>query len=160
MAIASETMENLAIYAYWILGIMIIGTMCYIMYTRFNKQVAAVLVFLTSMLALYYYYVKWFIVGDSYKESVTVCPDFMTPLQVFSDAGDNKQFVCYDSTKFASKTDATTAFATLNKTTSNGEVISDKKFIITPTVNEIPNFCSTLKNQGLSWIALCKTVSS
>ncbi len=154
-------METLAMWSYWILGLMIVGTMCYVMYTRFNKQVAAVLVFLTSMLALYYYYVKWFVVGDSYQESLTVCPDFMTTLKPFgtAESGELKQFVCYDSSK-VSRTAADTEFNSLNKTTSSGEVLVDGKYVITPTKSKISDFCTTLKNNGMSWIAMCKTVGS
>ena len=165
---AQDALETLAIWSYWILGIVIIGTMCYILYTVGNKQVAAVLTFLISMLALYYYYVKWFIIGDSYKESSTVCPDFMTNLKVYDST--NSQFVCYDSGNvykkdraYQNKAEALTAFNALSKSgPSNGEVLSNG-MVITPNLSNADNlttFCSNLKSAGMSWLSACKSVSA
>ena len=166
----STTLDTLAIWSYWILGIMIVGTMCYILYTKGNKQVAAVLTFLLSMLALYYYYVKWFIVGDSYKESPTVCPDFMSTLKLYDEK--KEQLVCYDSgnvyklaaTPYATKSDATTAFNSLNKSGDNsGEVLSSAGMVITPDLTNASNvstFCSSLKTAGISWTSVCKAIGA
>ncbi len=161
-----ELMDKLAQWAYWILGILIVGTMCYILYTKFNKQVAAVLTFLISMLALYYYYVKWFIVGDAYQEGVTVCPDFMSVLKTFDTK--TNQFVCYDSanvyksgTVYNNKNDALSAFNALQKTSSSGEITGG--FAITPDITNttsVSNFCSSLKSAGMSWISFCKNIGA
>ena len=130
----SDAMETLAIWAYWIISLLIVGTMCYILYTKGNKQVAAVLTFLISMLALYYYYVKWFVVGDAYKEALTVCPDFMSVLGNYGT--DTKQFVCYDSGNvynkasgpYANKAEATTKFNAMNKSGENNGVSTSPLF--------------------------------
>ncbi len=159
----STTLDTLAIWSYWILGLLIIGTMCYIMYTQFTKQVAAVLTFLISMLAMYYYYVKWFIIGDSNKESPTVCPDFMSVLKVYGD-GSTNQFVCYDSgnvyknrsAAFNSKQEAINEFGT-ESGPNDGKI--DNGFVITPKLDgdKVSNFCSDLNNKGMSWISVCKS---
>jgi hypothetical protein len=165
----STALDTLAIWAYWILSLLIVGTMCYILYTKGNKQVAAVLTFLISMLALYYYYVKWFIVGDAYKESPTVCPDFMSVLSTYGT--NTNQFVCYDSGNvynkaagpYANKSEATAKFSAMGKSgANNGEVLTDG-FVITPDLTNASNlstFCGSLKSAGMSWISACKAVGA
>jgi hypothetical protein len=154
---ADSTMDTLAIWAYWILGLLVVGTMCYIMYTRFNKQVAAVLTFLTSMMALYYYYVKWFIIGDSYKELPTLCPDFMAKLATHGD-----KLVCYDPSKFNDKASAVSAFDSMKAqitSTTTGYIDTDRRFVIKADDSNMATFCGTLRNSGLSWISACKTIA-
>lgn len=158
----SSALDTLAIWSYWIIGLLIVGTMCYILYTQFNKQVAAVLTFLISMLAMYYYYVKWFIVGDGYKEATSVCPDFMSVLKTYDE--NTRQFVCYDSgnvykkrsTAFTSKDEASEEFGSKSGA-NNGEVLTNG-FVITPNLSgsNVSSFCSSLKNAGMSWISQCK----
>ncbi len=164
---ASKLMQ----WTYWLVGILIAFVISYVLYTRFNKQVASILVFIATMMALYYYYVKWFIVGNPLPMHVTFCPDFLTSLGPVDASSD--QFVCVDKSGQTSisvagnnsgmdvatlKGDGTAAWPTTPS--AGGHVItSGKKYVITPsskaTGAEIKTFCGELTSQKLSWLSLC-----
>ena len=164
--------KTLGVYMYWILGTVIIGTISYILYTRFNKQVAAILVFLVSMLALYYYYVKWIVI-PGWQPHIGTCPDFMTTLGVIG----TKQFVCSDTlnayrsgnnsatiTTMDSFNESANASIKTNLTTSatGGKVDPTNGLVLTPVINDdttaevIKGFCTKLKDAKISWINLCE----
>jgi hypothetical protein len=74
------TVQSYSTYLYWFLGLAVAIGIGYVLY-KMNFQIAGVLVFLGTVVALFYYYVKWFQIPD--KESVwppttTPCPDFLT----------------------------------------------------------------------------------
>ncbi len=162
-----SNLKTLGTWMYWIIGTIIIGTISYILYTRFNKQVAAILVFLVSMLALYYYYVKWLVI-PGWQPHIGTCPDFMTKLGVLNNT--TKQFVCSDTMNVygrgAGPTNLNTAIAavTANEVqTAKGNVTtSTGALVLTPIVNEntsndvIRGFCTSLKEANISWINLCE----
>ncbi len=163
--------DNLATmlkWSYWIVGIIIVYTISHVLYTRFDKQVAAVLVFIASMLAMYYYYVKWFIVGQELPFKPTVCPDFMTSVGTIGskDAG-TLQTVCVDYTgnytdfKPAVGTSPSDVMNDANNITKadivNGYVSStgaNTGFVITP-IGNVDDYCGKLKQKGISHISLC-----
>jgi hypothetical protein len=162
--------KTLGVWMYWIIGTVIIGTISYILYTRFNKQVAAILVFLVSMLALYYYYVKWIVI-PGWQPHIGTCPDFMTSLGLLNNS--SKQFVCSDTLNvYNTGTDALiltrngfdgneTAKTALGSEAA-GNVSSAFGLVLTPTINEntstdvIKGFCGRLKEAKISWINLCE----
>ena len=164
---ASKLMQ----WTYWLVGILIAFVISYVLYTRFNKQVASILVFIATMMALYYYYVKWFIVGNPLPMHVTFCPDFLTSLGPVDASSD--QFVCVDKSGQTSlkmtgnnsemkvetlKGDQTYAWP--SPVPAGGHVsASGKNYVITPsskaTGAEIKTFCGLLTSQKLSWLSLC-----
>ena len=160
--------ETLGRWMYWIVGILILGTISYILYTRFNKQVAAILVFLISMMALYYYYVKWIVIGNEFQPPVSTCPDFMTNLGLY---GNEKQFVCVDlngiykpNTVATSTNKSDYSFTDSNGSgvvdTTKGVVDTTKGAVLTPKLDvsegDKKTFCSNLKTAGISWIGFCE----
>ena len=165
--VVQENVKTLGVWMYWIIGTIIIGTISYILYTRFNKQVAAILVFLVSMMALYYYYVKW-IVLDGWQVPVGTCPDFMTNLGLFGDKTKN-QFLCVDTngmyasfTASSIPTDPTAAVYTSAFTgqPKGGKISTSAGGVLTPAKDaseeDIKTFCGDLKRNKISWIGLCE----
>jgi hypothetical protein len=165
--VVQENVKTLGVWMYWIIGTIIIGTISYILYTRFNKQVAAILVFLVSMMALYYYYVKW-IVLDGWQVPVGTCPDFMTNLGLFGDKTKN-QFLCVDMNGiYASLTvtaqpspDPTAEqYRVFAEQPKGGKIATMDGGVLTPAKDaseeDIKTFCGDLKRIKISWIGLCE----
>ncbi len=158
--IVGDRVKKLGKLLYWIIGITIVASISYILYTRMNKQIAAVLVFMVSMLALYYYYVKWIIIGDEFTPPVSTCPDFMTNLGVYPG---RKQFVCADANgiyKQSFKASNTPLPAVTDGMFQNpsdaGIVDMNAGRVLTPTADNTGTFCTTLKMNNISWISLCE----
>ncbi len=153
---------SIYVVLYWIIGLIIAFSISYVLYTQFNKQVASLLVFMSTVLALYYYYVKWFIVGDDFKVPVGMCPDFMTVQKVLGTSA-NPQFVCIDtvgiSPNFTSHTSGTVP--TLPATAVDaGEVNATTGYVMTPNIEKSTDatwtsFCAGIKTKKLSWIGRC-----
>lgn len=72
---------SVTMYVFWIVGLCLIGGISYILYTPLDRQVAGTLFFILGFLFLYYYYIKWFVVGtknQAFSTKVTPCPDYLT----------------------------------------------------------------------------------
>ena len=163
--------SSMITWTYWIVGLVIAATISYVLFNRFNKQVAAVLVFMTSVLALYYYYVKWFIIGMDYTPPKGSCPDFLSNIGSVSSSKPH-QFVCIDqvgvSDTFGSDKNATDVAGLsidINTLKNEGIVfqgIGSRGYVVTPdptaSTSETNTFCTNLKNAGLSWISRCEQV--
>ena len=66
---------------YWIVGLILIVGLSYVLFNTYNRQVAGVLIFLGGILALYFYYVKWFVIDiEKAKSGFSLCPDYLTPI--------------------------------------------------------------------------------
>ena len=92
-AVGSWTM-----YVYWIVGLCVMGAISYFMYTGLDRQVAGTLFFILGFVFLYYYYIKWFVVGlknQAFAQIVTPCPDYLT--QVIQTAGTTATTYCVDT---------------------------------------------------------------
>jgi hypothetical protein len=167
--VVKSNTKTLGVWLYWIIGTLLIGTISYILYTRFNKQVAAILVFLVSMMALYYYYVKW-IVLPGWEVPVGTCPDFMTNLGLYGDKTKN-QFLCVDTNGIYKNfyTGATTPLPTSPTATLYdvfkgqpvaGLVSGTAGGVLTPAKDaseaNIKTFCGDLTRNKISWIGLCE----
>jgi len=77
------SLRSFAKYAYWILGLVLIGFITYYLYSVLQRPVAAILVCLGGIMALYFYYVKWFLVAaknSKWPPYQTICPDYLTPV--------------------------------------------------------------------------------
>ncbi len=89
----AATMLRIAKYVYWIVGLVLVVGGCYFLYNNLERPVAAVLVFLGGMLALYFYYVKWFVAAARnpvWPPYQTPCPDYLTLVSPgFSGSGNN-----------------------------------------------------------------------
>jgi len=66
---------------YWIVGLILVVGISYVLFNTYNRQVAGVLIFLGGILALYFYYVKWFLLDtEKAKSGFSLCPDYLTPI--------------------------------------------------------------------------------
>lgn len=128
----NEVLDSSVKWAYWIVGILLIGGISYILFNRMNKQVAAVLVFLAGMLALYFYYVKWFVVAGDVWPPMTggLCPDFMT------------------------LTESNTANNTITCKDLTGVTVRDEMVVSLNQSDKNTN-CIAAASAGLTWLSLC-----
>ena len=71
---------SITMYVYWIVGLCLMGGISYVMYTVLDRQVAGTLFFIFGVMFLYYYYIKWFVVGTKNQKSTAIssCPDYLT----------------------------------------------------------------------------------
>lgn len=78
----AAAMRNVAKYAYWIIGMALLLYGCYYLYNVMMRPVAAILVFMGGVLALYFYWVKWFVMSSKaqWPPYQSICPDYLTPL--------------------------------------------------------------------------------
>jgi hypothetical protein len=150
-------------WAYWIIGIVIIFTVSNVLYNRMNKQIAALLVFLAGAMALYYYYVKWFIVsGMKWPPVSSMCPDFLTTVYA-EGSGSTKTVYCMDLGANASKDGR---FPTSTSIPDNvpkyyeeeggaRNVLKISNDMINTTA-KIRSFCTNIEAKGLTWASMCE----
>ena len=71
-------------WTYVILGVALIFYISYFIYNVMQRPITGILFFMAGVLALYFYYVKWFIVPAvaraSWPPTQTICPDYLTPI--------------------------------------------------------------------------------
>ena len=92
--------DYIKVRLYWIIGGTFFVVLSYILYNNMNKPVAGTLVFIGGFIALYFYYVKWFIVDSARRDwppFQSTCPDFLTLVPPGSGyAGKSDEFKCVD----------------------------------------------------------------
>jgi len=136
-------------YIYWGLGLVANSALSFLMY-KINFQIAAVLVFLGLVLAIFYYYVKWFqLPSKDSSSSTTSCPDFLTLIDPGSSSGIAK---CMDYV-------GVSANGRLQRSDPNNIAQqSDPNFVFyidrsQPTTD----LCQSAASYGLTWASLCPT---
>jgi hypothetical protein len=158
-----ENANSLILWTYWIVGTVIAFAISYVLYTRFNKQVASLLVFIGTMMALYYYYVKWFVIGQPLPIPTQTCPDFMESIGVVG----TDQFVCVDKKgaypNFTASADISLSSVDDSHKTDGGGVSNGTlAYVVTPSTNatgdQFTSFCNDLKREGVSWISMCNYI--
>jgi len=78
-----QRLRNASKWIYWIVGLALVAGVTYYLYSVLQRPVAAILVCLGGIMALYFYYVKWFLVSAKNKKwppYQTLCPDYLTPV--------------------------------------------------------------------------------
>lgn len=91
-----RTLWKAAKWLYWIVGLVALCGGCYVLYNTLARPVAAILIFLGGILALYFYYVKWFVIAEakpSWPPYQTLCPDYLTPISPGYTKGDDGSLV-------------------------------------------------------------------
>ena len=84
--------QSYGAYVYWGLGLLASLGIGYVLY-KLNFQIASVLVFLGAVIALFYYYVKWFQLpsqNNTWPPYTTSCPDFLTLVDPGTSSGTAK----------------------------------------------------------------------
>lgn len=143
-------------WVYWIVGLGLLCALCYVLFNTLDRQIASVLVFIGGVLALYFYYVKWFIataLNPSWPPYQTVCPDYLTPASPGLDMGAPKaggvikcvDFVGVSRNGQLKKADPNKLQAALQS--------NSQSFTVDP--KESPDrLKSRLQSYGLSWVSL------
>lgn len=152
---------------YWIVGIIVLLYVCYLLFAR-NQQIAAVLVFLSGFIAMYFYYVKWFVIPDripNWPPYSTPCPDFLTLVE----PGDGKtvpgkcmDFVGVSANQMFKRSEPGNASANIN---DPNYVFSVSRQFRDTTTNEIKDrslkdICDEVHKYGLTWMSLCPDIDN
>lgn len=150
--------QSLSVWTYWIVGLIIVSTISYVLFARLDKQIAALLVFITSTMALYYYYVKWFVIPPESVFTPPICPDFLTNVGFAS--GSTTQFRCIDKVGVSSsftKAASDTIGNAITNYTPNGTINANDGYVITPTptATSLDTYCAALRTAGLTWVGMC-----
>ncbi len=158
-------MFKLAKYIYWIVGLVLLLGGSYILYNRMERPVAGVLVFISGVLALYFYHVKWFVIPEqapAWPPVQTVCPDYLTPIspgyEMKTDATGNLvptpqtggKFKCVDFVGVSRNGKLTRATAASLKMQLN-----DPKYYFEIDPKESKETLKTrVAQRGLTWVSL------
>ena len=142
------TVQSYGAYIYWGVGILASVGIAYALY-KMDYQIAGVLSFLGAILALLYYYVKWFRIPSSQTGSwppyVTPCPDFLT----LADPGTNGTAKCVDYVGVSTT-------GKLKVADPKKPQINDSRYyfpINKSTANT--DLCQSAAQYGLTWSSIC-----
>jgi hypothetical protein len=158
-------MMSLTKYVFWILGAVFVCGASYYLYNVMSRPVAGILVFMGGVLALYFYYVKWFVIPEmkpAWPPYQTVCPDYLTPVSpgydMTKDASGKEiakpknggKFKCVDFVGVSRNGKLKRANpAQLQTQLTNPNFV----FEIDPTENP-ERLRSRLQSNGLSWVTM------
>ena len=96
----AASLRTVGKYAFWIVGLAVIVGGSYLFYNKMERPIAGVLFFMAGVLALYFYYVKWFLASEAnptWPPYQTPCPDYLTLMPDGSGAGASTgSYKCYD----------------------------------------------------------------
>ena len=146
---------------FWIIGSAIIIMISYVYYNNMNKPTAGTLVFLGGFLALYYYYLKFFVVASDKKDwppYQSTCPDFLTLVPPGSGyQGNQNDFLCVDFVGVSvngglKKSDPSKIAAQINDPNYTFKVDMARY----NGKDGIKNIKKDLSDKGLSWEAMLK----
>jgi hypothetical protein len=153
-----ESAEKLLQWIYWIVGLMIVGSVSYFLYKN-NKQVAGVLVFMAGMMAVYFYYVKWFIVAadSTWPPVIGACPDFLTQLPIKSN--DNTIY-CVDRVGVSiSKSGGFVSSVGETRDPTEEPVAKNSPKVFYYNSNDTTDsICTKVTTKGLTWVSRCNMV--
>lgn len=147
-------------YVFWIVGGAGLLAVCYVLYETYTRPVSAILVFMGGVIALYFYYIKWFFTNDdrSWPTGQSLCPDYLTPVapgfrRNFDGTIDPNQttpFKCVDYVGVSTN-------GALKKMTpgTNVSTLSNPDYFvsITPAMTS-KDIKAMLQERGLTWIAM------
>lgn len=83
-AVITHTFLNtVARWVYTILALIVVFYGSYYIFTKMERQIAGILYFIGAVIAVYFYWVKWFVIPGAKPEwppYQTMCPDYLTPV--------------------------------------------------------------------------------
>lgn len=145
----ADRLKIAAKYVYWTIGLIIIGGISYILYNKLERQISAILFFIAGILALYFYYVKWFIIPNTKKnwEDASICPDYLTLIPSASSGTKHK---CLDFVGVSrNKALKVSEHASIQPSLSD----PSRAFTI-DTSEDIDSLRQRVNSMGLTWISL------
>ncbi len=150
-------MRTAAKWAYWVIGLIVIGAISTFFYNTLNKQIASVLFFLAGVAALYYYWVKWFVIPEKrplWPPYITPCPDYLTQdVTPTTDGTTPSSYKCYDYVGVSRKDGGIVQ-------SDAGAKPTDTKKYLTIITNDLKDptkrqtLRSTVMDKGVSWSTL------
>lgn len=157
-----EFLWSWAKWMYWILGLALVLGVSYILFNQLNRETAAILFFIGGILALYFYYVKWFVIPEkqgAWPPHVSPCPDYLT--LVSPGDGNTEPAMCKDFVGVSANgrlqksapSDTNVSLANPNYTFAvpiNRKTPSGK-------VERVPisDICDRVQQYGLTWQSMC-----
>ena len=143
------TIQTYSAYIYWGLGLIASLGIGYVLY-KMNFQIAAVLLFLGAIIALFYYYVKWFQLpskNNTWPPYTTPCPDFLT---LVNPGAANGTAQCMDYV-------GVSANGQLKKADpNNAEHKNNSKYVFPIDKTKAPaDLCHAAAQYGLTWSSVC-----
>jgi hypothetical protein len=148
-------------YVYWIIGLGVLVTVCYLLYNNYSRPVASILIFMGGIITLYFYYIKWFFIDNSMKREggSSLCPDYLTPVSpgyqknwdgTIKPNTDGSTFKCVDFVG-VSKNGALLKSTAANITTA----LNDSNYSVTISPSMKPaDIKNMLAAKGLTWISM------
>lgn len=153
------SMYKLVKWTYIIGGTLLLVAFCYVVYNNMNKPIAGVLLFMGGVLALYFYYVKWFVIPETdpaWPPYKTVCPDYLTLI----DPGNKnlKPARCVDLVGVSAngrltKTDPSNLKSVI--ATNDPAKVFSIPLDEYGQIGNISNVCSDVQEKGLTWTTRC-----
>jgi len=141
--------QSYGAYVYWGLGLLASLGIGYVLY-KLNFQIASVLVFLGAVIALFYYYVKWFQLpsqNNTWPPYTTSCPDFLTLVDPGTSSGTAK---CMDYVGVSANGQLQVADP------SNPSQQSDPKYYFPIDKSKAStDLCQSAAQYGLTWSTVC-----
>lgn len=139
-------------WLYIILGATLVFGAAYFFYNTLQRPITGVLFFMAGVLALYFYYVKWFVVPaskDTWPPTQTACPDYLTPIVPGTPSTDGK-FKCVDFVGVSKN-----GYLRRASPAAIQQQIADPRFYfeVDPKENRA-DLKLRLQNYGLSWVSL------
>jgi len=142
--------SSLWVYLYWTVGLLAITMVAYLLYTVMNRQVAGTLFWIMGFLLVYFYYVKWFVMGRKKKDAgnFTKCPDYLTQYVMpgSPDGTTKPKSVCLDFVGVSSN-------GTIKKCEKEpSECMKDPQYVFTPpTTKSLADYRDAAAAAGLIW---------
>ena len=141
--------QSYGAYVYWGLGLIASLGIGYVLY-KLNFQIAGVLTFLGCILALFYYYVKWFQLPSqtvTWPIYTTPCPDFLTVADPGTTTGIAK---CMDYVGVSSNGNLRKADQGNTSQQSN-----PKYYFPINKHDKNTDLCQSAATYGLTWSTIC-----
>lgn len=144
----ASAVRQTAKYVYWIVGVGALLFVCHYLYNVMMRPVASVLVFMGGVIALYFYWVKWFAMSDKsqWPPYQSICPDYLTPLA----PGSGGQVKCMDFVGVSRNRRIKVADPRRSTEQAND---SQFTFVVNPKEDKA-SLRQRIQTYGLSWVSL------
>ena len=142
----NSTFLQFAKLLFWGLGITLVGGVSYVLYNTLSRPVAALLTFLGGMIALYFYYVKWFVIGQEKGDGPpyqSPCPDYLSLLQSPQAGPAGGPYTCVDYVGVSNLTQF-----------RPGNVASPDNSVTINPIASVADLKSLIQSKGLTWVSM------
>ena len=152
----AAALRKVAKWLFWIIGgVMVIGA-AYVLYNTMGRPVAGLLVFIAGVLALFFYYTKWFLVSgkQTWPPYITPCPDYLTLMSpgVNLQGGPKDAKASYKCMDFLGVS-RNGVLKKTNPSAANAQV-NMPSYVFEVKPGETSNLQSQTKRYGLTWSTL------